>query len=91
MPEKQLGTAYAAIFWVQNWGIMGIPFAVGVILDKLNPGVAEAISSGEAVKYDYSGTWLIFVGLTVLSVVFAFLIKMEDKKKGYGLEMPNIE
>lgn len=91
IPEKQLGTAYATIFWVQNWGLMGIPFAIGVILDKLNPGAAEAISSGAAVKYNYSETWLIFIGLAVLAVVFAFLLKVEDKKKGYGLEMPNIE
>ncbi|MBW1813511.1 MAG: hypothetical protein JRJ39_07510 [Deltaproteobacteria bacterium] len=70
---------------------MGIPFAIGVVLDKLNPGVAEAISAGEAVKYNYSTTWLIFIGLTVLAVVFAFLFKVEDKKKGYGLQMPNIK
>ena len=25
IPEKQLGTAYALIFWVQNWGLMGVP------------------------------------------------------------------
>jgi MFS family permease len=91
IPERQLGTAFATIFWVQNWGLMGIPFAIGVVLDKLNPGVAEAISAGEAVKYNYSKTWLIFIGLTVLAVVFAFLLKAEDKKKGYGLQMPNIK
>ncbi|MCK5004519.1 MAG: MFS transporter, partial [Candidatus Aminicenantes bacterium] len=91
IPEKQLGTAFATIFWVQNWGLMGIPFAVGVVLDKLNPGVAAAISAGEAVKYDYTKTWLIFIALTVLAVVFAFLLKAEDKKKGYGLQLPNIK
>jgi MFS family permease len=90
IPDKQLGSAYAAIFWVQNWGLIGIPFAVGVVLDRLNPGVAEALSAGEAIKYDYSKTWLIFIGLTVLAVVFAVLLKAEDKRKGYGLEMPNI-
>ena len=91
IPERQLGTAFATIFWVQNWGLMGIPFAVGVVLDKLNPGVAEAISAGEAVKYNYTETWLIFIGLTVLALVFAFLLKAEDKKKGYGLQLPNIK
>jgi MFS family permease len=91
IPERQLGTAFATIFWVQNWGLMGIPFAIGVVLDKLNPGVAEAISAGEAVKYNYSGTWLIFIGLAVLALVFALLLKAEDKKKGYGLQMPNIK
>lgn len=91
IPEKQLGSAYAIIFWVQNWGLIGIPFAVGAVLDKLNPGVADALSAGEAVKYDYTKTWLIFVALTVLAVVFAFLMKIEDKRKGYGLEEPNIQ
>ncbi len=102
IPEKQLGSAFATIFWVQNWGLMGIPFAVGVVLDKLNPAVAaskiaaaKALETGgvavEIVKYDYSKTWLIFIGLTLLAVFFAFLLKAEDKKKGYGLELPNIK
>jgi MFS family permease len=91
IPEKQLGSAYAFIFWVQNWGLMGIPFAVGVVLEKMNPGVAEAKKAGEAVTYDYTNTWLIFIGLTILALVFALLLKAEDKKMGYGLELPNME
>ncbi len=102
IPEKQLGSAFATIFWVQNWGLMGIPFAVGVVLDKLNPAVAaskiaaaKALETGaeavEIAKYDYSKTWLIFIGLTLLAVVFAYLLKAEDKKKGYGLQLPNIK
>jgi len=91
IPEKQLGSAYAFIFWVQNWGLMGIPFAVGVVLEKMNPGVAEAKKAGEAITYDYSNTWLIFIGLTILALVFALLLKAEDKKMGYGLELPNME
>jgi hypothetical protein len=41
--------------------------------------------------FDYSSTWLIFVGLTISAVIFGFLLKREDKKKGYGLESPNIQ
>jgi hypothetical protein len=26
-----------------------------------------------------------------LALIFAFLLKAEDKKKGYGLELPNIK
>ena len=29
IPEKQLGTAYAMIFWVQNWGLICIPALIG--------------------------------------------------------------
>src|SRR4030042_1363599 len=34
IPEKQLGTAYAMIFWVQNWGLMGVPALIGWVLNK---------------------------------------------------------
>jgi nitrate/nitrite transporter NarK len=34
IPEKQLGSAYALIFWVQNWGLMGVPALIGWVLDK---------------------------------------------------------
>jgi len=91
IPERQLGSAYAVIFWVQNFGLWGIPLAVGIVLDKTNPGVAEAKAAGEMVNYDYQTTWTIFVVLTVLALITAFLLKMEDKRKGYGLELPNIK
>ena len=90
IPEKQLGTAYALIFWVQNWGLMGIPFLLGVVLDKTNPGVAAAKYAGENVNYNYSTTWLIFIACSALSILVAFMLKAEDKKKGYGLEKANI-
>jgi len=91
IPEKQLGSAYALIFWVQNFGLWGIPLAVGIVLDKTNPGVAEAKAAGEMVNYDYQTTWTIFVVLTVLALITALLLKLEDKRKGYGLELPNIK
>ncbi|MBN2174146.1 MAG: MFS transporter [Bacteroidales bacterium] len=91
IPEKQLGTAYALIFWIQNWGLMGIPFLLGYVLEKTNPGVAQAKQAGEEVVYNYTTTWMIFVVLTMIALVFAFLLKAEDKKKGYGLELPNIK
>jgi MFS family permease len=34
IPEKQLGTAYALVFWVQNWGLMGVPAIIGWVLNK---------------------------------------------------------
>jgi len=91
IPERQLGSAYAVIFWVQNFGLWGIPLAVGIVLDRTNPGVAEAKAAGEAINYDYQTTWTIFVALTFLALITAFLLKLEDKRKSYGLESPNIE
>jgi MFS family permease len=91
IPEKQLGSAFALIFWVQNFGLWGIPLAVGIVLDKTNPGVADAKAAGEIMNYDYQSTWTIFVGLSILALLTALWLKAEDKRKGYGLELPNIK
>jgi len=191
IPEKQLGTAYAVIFWIQNIGLLFIPLILGIVLNSTNPDVSpnkiviktaiekafnetlagssftdreinkavekatgsavdsvvqyttyEPVSienidtkkveheiytgivrnlenvnlSGDKkdvlkeitrlgvqsafktiekeklnIRYNYFYDMLLFLGLSILSVLFAFLLKMEDKKKGYGLEMPNIE
>ncbi len=191
IPEKQLGTAYAVIFWIQNIGLLFIPLILGIVLNSTNPDVSpnkiviktaiekafnETLSgssftdreinkavekaTGTAVdsvvqyttyepvsienidtkkveneiytgivqnlenvnlsgdkkdvlkeitklgvqsafktieeeklniRYNYFYDMLIFLTLSVMSLLFAFLLKVEDKKKGYGLEMPNIE
>lgn len=91
IPEKRLGSAYALIFWIQNIGLWGIPLAVGIVLDRTNPGIAAAKAAGKDVVYNYQSTWLIFVGLTIVALIVAFMIKTEDKRKGYGLELPNIQ
>jgi nitrate/nitrite transporter NarK len=193
IPEKQLGTAYAVIFWIQNIGLWAIPLLLGVVLNATNPEVtpnkivvkdavasayskvlsektydlsskeilrlAEKASSrtidslvqnttygavsnssidmeslknsitesattalsginpskdkskfnkdieiktSEAIypiiektklnlRYNYFFDLVIFTSLGILSLLFAFLLKAEDKKKGYGLELPNIE
>jgi MFS family permease len=97
IPEKQLGTAFSLIFWIQNWGLMGVPALIGYILDKTNPEVlaakAQKANGIDVIVplYDYTYPMLIFTGLGVLAVFVAFLLKLEDKRKGYGLELPNIK
>ncbi|HUW04966.1 MAG TPA: MFS transporter [Williamwhitmania sp.] len=192
IPERQLGTAYAVIFWIQNIGLWAIPLLLGVVLNATNPEVTpnklvikDAVANGyqqvlsdkaygltgkeitqlaekassrtidslvqntiyEAVptssvdmgslkssiaastasalsginkeenktlfykdieiktseaiypiiektklnlRYDYFFDLVIFTSLSILSLLFAFLLKAEDRKKGYGLELPNI-
>jgi len=92
IPEKQLGTAYALIFWVQNWGLMGVPLLIGWALDKSNPAVLAAKEAGtEVPPYDYTIPMMIFASTGFLAIIVALMLKAEDKKKGYGLELPNIE
>jgi len=97
IPENQLGTAYSLIFWIQNWGLMGIPLLIGYVLDISNPEVLAAkalVEKGQNVEipvYDYTNPMLIFTALGFLALFVAYLLKLEDKKKGYGLELPNIK
>lgn len=90
--EKLLGSAYGLIFWIQNIGLMAVPVLIGWSLTASNPGVAEAIAAGdEAAKYNYTMPEFIFAGFGVLAIILAFVLKRIDKKKGYGLELPNIQ
>lgn len=92
IPENQLGTAYSLIFWVQNWGLMGVPYLIGWVLDKYCVIGYTAVPGGKAVAmYNYTIPMLIFTCFGLLALVFAILLKAEDKKKGYGLELPNIK
>lgn len=90
IPEKQLGTAYALIFWVQNWGLMGVPMLIGWVLDKYCITGSHMIDGINVPSYNYKIPMIIFAAFGVTALLFAFLLKAEDRKKGYGLEMPNI-
>ena len=87
IPEKQLGTAYALIFWVQNWGLMGVPLLIGWVLNSYCKG---PVVDG-AQTYDYTLPMAIFAMFGVLALIVALMLKAENKKKGYGLEEANIQ
>ena len=81
--EKLLGSAYALIFWIQNIGLYAFPMIIGGVLTAVNPGVEDPP------KLNYTVPMCIFAALGVLALIFGLMLKAEDKKKGYGLELPN--
>jgi MFS family permease len=83
IPVKQLGTAYALIFWVQNIGLAGVPLLIGWVLSKWFVTGSDAQG---AATYDYTVPMLIFASFGVLAIFVAYLLKREDQRKGYGLE-----
>ena len=91
IPERQLGTAYALIFWVQNWGLMGVPALIGWVLDKYCITGTSVVNGQTVTSYNYTLPMIIFMMFGVTALLFAFLLKAEDKKKGYGLELPNVK
>jgi nitrate/nitrite transporter NarK len=91
IPEQRLGTAYSLIFWVQNWGLMGVPLLIGWVLEKYCV-IGQTVRDGVTVNmYNYTLPMMIFTLFGVLALIVAFMLKAEDKRKGYGLEQPNIE
>ncbi len=88
--DRYLGSAYGAIFWIQNIGLMLVPVLIGWAITAANPGVAEQIAQGvEGAKYNYTIPELIFASFGVAAIGLGFVLKRVDKKRGYGLELPN--
>lgn len=91
IPEKQLGTAFSLIFYIQNWGLMGVPLLIGWVLDKYCITGSVIIDGDTKPTYDYTLPMMIFTTFGILAVLVAYLLRADDRKKGYGLEEPNIQ
>ena len=64
---------------------------IGYVLDRYCVSGTMLIDGIESTSYDYTLPMMIFAGFGVLSIVFALLLRREDRIKGYGLERHNIE
>ena len=82
---KVIGSAYALIFWIQNIGLWLFPLLIGKVLDATNPGVTDPT------KFDYTAPLIMLACLGVAALVLGFVLKAVDRKKGIGLELPNIK
>ena len=91
MPDNVLGTAYSIIFWVQNWGLAGVPLLIGWVLDKYCRTGETTVDGTVTPVYNYSLPMMIFAGFGILSIFFALLLRRSDSRNGYGLEKPNIK
>lgn len=74
--EKVLGSAYCLIFWVQNIGLCLVPLLIGTVLN--------------ATGGSYLLPMVIFSSFGVFAFIFSLMLKVEDRKKKFGLELPNI-
>lgn len=92
-----IGSAYALIFWIQNIGLWLFPMLIGKVLDQTNPELVAQLQSGAitpdqaATAYDYTAPLVMLACLGVAALILGFVLKVVDKKKGYGLELPNIQ
>ena len=82
---KIIGSAYALIFWIQNIGLWLFPLLIGKVLDATNP---EGTS---ATELNYTAPLIMLACLGVAALVLGLVLKVVDRKKGLGLELPNIK
>ena len=69
--EKRVGTAFGLMTMIQNGGLALFPFLNGWLRDKTGT---------------YTSTQIMFAGLGVVGLVFAFLLLRSDKRHGGVLE-----
>ncbi len=82
---KIIGSAYALIFWIQNIGLWLFPMLIGKVLDNTNEGVTDAT------QLNYTAPLIMLACLGAAALILGFILKAVDKKKGLGLEEPNIK
>jgi len=84
IPESRLGTAYATMFTVQNWGLGLFYWGLGTLLEYVNRDNTGGVK-------DYTVPVLVLVVCGMISIFLAYKLKQADRKAGYGLELPNIK
>ena len=77
VPESRLGTAYATMYTVQNWGLALFYWLPGQLLENTDSNYTVAFAP--------------FVILGVVSIFCAIQLARSDRKYGYGLELPSGE
>ena len=85
VPEKNLGTAYSLIYWVQNLGMWAVPIYVGKIFTNT---IAEAGNKAQeisaAIKAEY-----VFILLGIIAIgVAIMLLRSSRKNPELGLDSP---
>ena len=79
VPEKNPGTAYSLIYWIQNMGMLLGPIAVGFIFRNTESGKLAALHS------EY-----VFLALCVLAIAVSLLYaRSSDRNPDLGLDRAN--
>jgi len=85
IPEKNLGTAYSLIYWVQNMGMWAVPIYVGRIFTReitVAGNHAQEVSAALHAEY-------VFILLGVIALAVAILLFRSSKKHPeYKLDTP---
>jgi len=87
IPEKNLGTAYSLIYWIQNMGMLVVPIFVGIIITKTTESIPDkaAASLQSAVNAEY-----FFVALSLVAIAIAFMLRRSSlQNPQLMIDLPN--
>lgn len=93
---KIIGSAYALIFWIQNIGLWLFPMLIGKVLTSTNTDIEAQVAAGKmteevaSVSYNYTWALVMLACLGVAALFIGLYLKIVDKKKHLGLELPNV-
>ncbi len=76
VPEKNLGTAYSLIYWVQNMGMWAVPIYVGHIFTR---EITEAGNHIQEVSAALHAEY-VFIALGVVAIAVALMLFLSSKK-----------
>ncbi|MDE5552636.1 MAG: MFS transporter, partial [Muribaculaceae bacterium] len=94
---KIIGSAYALIFWIQNIGLWLFPMLIGKVLTSTNQDIEAQVAAGTmteevaSVSYNYTWALVMLACLGVAALFIGLYLKIVDKKKHLGLELPNVQ
>ena len=85
IPEKNLGTAYSLIYWVQNMGMWAVPIYVGKIFaDTITEPGNKAQEVTAALSAEH-----VFIALGIIAIAVAImLLRSSRKHPELGLDQP---
>ncbi len=95
--SKIIGSAYALIFWIQNIGLWLFPMLIGKVLTSTNKDIEAQVAAGTmseevaSVSYNYTWALVMLASLGVAALLIGLYLKIVDKKKHLGLELPNVQ
>lgn len=87
IPEKNLGTAYSLIYWIQNMGLLAVPMVVGFIIQNTRASISDVAAADlkSAVNAE-----IFFIGLAVVAIGVALILsRLSDKNPHLKLDVPN--
>ena len=77
IPEKNLGTAYSLIYWVQNLGMWAVPIYIGHIFTRtITQAGDHSQEVAAAIQAEY-----VFILLGVVAIAVAVMLRMASRRR----------